>query len=357
MPSRAQSRVTQYRQQHLPLPVDKSNELVRARIDVENSALVNKLFHLLIAELDPEAYPTVEVNAKELCNGPLNGRQYKDVKEACRVLGKAQIEKVYYETGSMPDFDFDNIFHKIRYRSGKIVAKFVDDMKPHLLELKGRFTRLNYFELVELPSYYSQRVYEILKSWASEGVTEEISLEDFYEMISLPKELRKNFANVRRKVLEKAALDIHKKTSLSYEYKPIYQGKKVVGIQFTIGAKGQAIEAQRGRAATDEAAAKATAGRQRLIKESSACRKQKGLQAGQICNSMNQKKALCKFCRDDCGMLPPGLPLLPPATKEEKIAESVRKQNEATRKKAEARRKEMADWYELRRAHSHGRLP
>jgi len=342
MPSRAQSRVTQYRQQHLPLPVDKSNELARAkidmdssdnnqvmtRIDVENSALVNKLFHLLIAELNPNAFPTVEVNAKELYGGELNGRQYKDVKKACRALGKAQVEKVYYETGSMPDFDFDNIFHKIRYQSGKIVAKFVDDMKPHLLELKGRFTRLNYFELVALPSYYSQRVYEILKSWASEGVTDEISLEDFHEMISFPKNLRNNFWHLKKKVLDKAVLDIHKKTSLVFSWKPTKQGKKVVGIQFTIGAKGQGIEAHQGRAKPDDATVKAhadAARRKKHLDEASLCRKNLGLvKHGVVCYKKRPQTMKCKLCP-----VPPAMPLLPGMsgsdTKIDKIQTALKK--------------------------------
>ena len=80
-------------------------------------------------------------------------------------------------------------------------------------------------EFLLLPSIYSQRIYEFLKSWDDKPETI-ISVLDLHEMLNTPNSFRANFTEFRRWVLEKAHKDISKYTKLIYEWEPIKKGPK-----------------------------------------------------------------------------------------------------------------------------------
>lgn len=89
-------------------------------------------------------------------------------------------------------------------------------------------------EFLLLPSTYSQRLFEVLKSWSSlpEAV---IDLSDLFSMLDVPPSLQR-YPDFRRYVLEKAHKDISGKTGLRYQWEPIKQGRAVAAIRFTFGA-------------------------------------------------------------------------------------------------------------------------
>jgi plasmid replication initiation protein len=106
-------------------------------------------------------------------------------------------------------------------------------------ELKKHFTTYSLTEYLSLPSTYSQRIYEILRSW-DDCVTTEISTADLHERLCTPPSLRKNFAAFRRRVLDKSHKDITGKTRLRYEWEPIKKGRKVTAVRFHMGKKTMA---------------------------------------------------------------------------------------------------------------------
>jgi plasmid replication initiation protein len=289
-----------YGQRKLPLEIKKSNEFVRAQLRIENNALANKIFYFFIRALDANHFPDVKINAKELASEHLAGVQYKAVKDACRVLHKAGVEKnIFSPAGKEIGFEFDNIFLGVHYLKGVITAKFNPGMRPHLLELKNRFTTLNYFELMDLPSYYSQRIYELLKSWEKPDGFVELDLESFYDMISYPKEQRKNFASLRRKALEQAEKDINTRTELRYSWEPIKEGNKVKGLRFIMGEAGAVTVKKRKNKETEKARKEQTEeARQRAphLRAASVCRKERGLTGGGTCKLYKSRSQKCKYC-------------------------------------------------------------
>ena len=123
---------------------------------------------------------------------------------------------------------------------GLLLIGFHKDLKPHYLNLQKHFTQYNLMEFLLLPSVYSQRLFEILKSW--DKIPEVIiSINELHEMLSCPEYCRKNFKEFRRVVLEKAHKDITKHTTLHYDWEPIKKGRSVDSIRFVFSYSKVAI--------------------------------------------------------------------------------------------------------------------
>lgn len=146
-----------------------------------------------------------------------------------------------------------NVFSKCQYdrKQRVITVRFDPDLKPHYLALKGHFTQYSIMEFLLLPSVYSQRLFEILKSWSSlPEVT--INLVDLFAQLAVPESHRSDFAAFRRRVLEKAHTDIHKHTSLKFEWHPIKKGRAVNAIRFTFGGRAAQVRDEKVQAGRED---------------------------------------------------------------------------------------------------------
>lgn len=174
------------------------------------------------------------------------------VQDLLAAAGKARTGKIYENLDKLTDKAMTRLvklkekkkwvkytlFSRCEYTegAGDLLVQFHPDLKPHYLDLKKHFTTYSLTEFLSLPSTYSQRIYEILRSW-DDCVTTEISTADLHEMLCTPDSMRKNFYEFKRRALEKAHKDITEKTRLKYEWEPIKKGRKVVAVRFYMGKK------------------------------------------------------------------------------------------------------------------------
>jgi plasmid replication initiation protein len=183
-----------------------------------------------------EDFLTYEIPVREL-TGPTNdgGEAYRTIKEVTESL-MSRVIKIQAE-GSR-SFALYNVFSRCVYNDDTktISARFDPDLKAHYLGLKAKFTEYDLTDFLTLPSTYSQRIFEILKSWDDQPEVT-IALSDLYEMLNVPDSFKKDFRNFRLRVLEKAHKDIKSKTDLVYEWEPVKQGKgkAVTAIRFVFG--------------------------------------------------------------------------------------------------------------------------
>ena len=139
-----------------------------------------------------------------------------------------------------------------------------------------------------LPSIYSQRIFEFLKSWDDKPETPPIPLADLHEMLNTPESLQR-YPDFRRYVIEKAHKDITEKTTLSYEWEPVKQGRAVVAVRF-IFAQKRALPVQKKKA--DNAIEKSSEKKNILYNQALACFKERG----SACEGGQQKKGVCEVC-------------------------------------------------------------
>jgi plasmid replication initiation protein len=231
----------------LPLPgkiIKKSNAIARARWQPESiwEPRIVALVASKVRESD-EDFQTYKIPVAELTGGSdssLSGFQYKEIKKSILHIAKASIlipgEKNPHNFMTYP------IFSACGYEDGYLVARFDPDLKPHFLHLKAQFTAYNLMEYLMLPSSYSQQIFEFLKSWANAPEVL-VPIAELHELLNLPESFRKNFAEFRRWVLEKAHKDITGKTALRYEWVPVKKGRAVVAVRFIFAAGRIAQEA------------------------------------------------------------------------------------------------------------------
>ena len=267
------------RQLVIPGPVvKKSNALARASWSVK-SVYEPRLVALVASRVraDDQDFQDYEIPLSELLGGAVDGRTRQLVSEVVEgLLGRIL-------TLPRPNgWAKCNVFSWCEYdsKAGCIRARFDPGLKEHYLGLQSHFTQYSLMEFLMLPSTYSQRLFEVLKSWSSlpEVV---IDLSDLFEMLDVPSSHRSDFAAFRRRVLEKAHKDITSQTGLRYQWEPIKQGRAVAAIRFTFGARSAQVSEKKNQAQRSKDNA--------LLKKAVACFK-----SGSCSPRSNKQCDICK---------------------------------------------------------------
>lgn len=272
--------------------VKKDNKLVRSKVSI-TSVDASRILANLIACIhtnDKELTETYRVAVKDFLNVS-GGGNYARVKEICRELAKATAEMEEPDPdGPHPVFTVMPFFFKIKYSRGIVEARFNPEMSPMLIQLRGLFTEYNLLEYLSLPSVYSQKLFEILKSWDDKPEII-IPVSELHRMLDTPQSLRSDFRNFRLRVLEKAHADITEKTSLRFEWEPVKAGRSVERILFTFGPGRRAIaEAEKKKAKEDK---QRRLQAQRFIRATDCAKTKNG-----NCRVMDNKPIVCKLCRE-----------------------------------------------------------
>ncbi len=290
--------------QQLTLPgeiVKKHNELVRSKINI-GSKTASRILACLIASIrhDDTQFKTAYVVPIKAYLPDDTGKSYQLAKEACRELAQAIVEKEEPDPddpASHPVWSGATFFTRIKYSKGNVTAEFNPRLSALLLQLRGVFTEYNLLEYLTLPSLYSQRLFEILKSWS--GLPEVVlSVDELHRLLDTPPSFRADFRQFRTRVLEKAHKDIQEKTRLSFEWEPVKAGRSVESIRFMF-APGRKAIAEAEQAKAKDAKRKRLDG-QRISRALECAKGKKG-----ECVTQDNKPIICKVCRgfDFCGDL------------------------------------------------------
>lgn len=274
--------------------VKKSNSIIRTRItvkDVESSRILAYLISCIRTE-DVSLEQTYTVAAKDILPH-IGGENYKRIKATCRELAAAFAETEEPDPdGSHSIFRARPFFTDVRYRKGLISATFNPLMRQYLLALQECFTTYNLAEYLSLPSLYSQRIFEIVKSLANIKEGEAIvSMTDLHLFLDTPVSLRANFKDFRLRVLEKAHKDITEKTSFRFQWEPVKVGRSVEKIRFIFAEKRLPLAQQEQDKAKEEKRRRLT--NQRFLRAVE-CAKAKGGD----CRTMDNMRIVCKLCRE-----------------------------------------------------------
>lgn len=284
-------------QKSLPFPpqiVTKSNDFCRARWPAD-SILEARIIAQIASRVNPgdDRAMVYSIPAIELLGKNYQGSDLRELRKVA--------EKIVRRTVSMNLADGDGwgvyallISCEYKDSTGVFTAEIHPKIRPHFLWFKDnilQYTQYNLLEFMKLPSMYSQRIFELLKSWKDKpGFV--VPIDDFHEMLATPKTYRQNFQAFRERVLEKAHLDIHKYTSLRYSWTAIKDGRRVGAIQFSFS--GRRIGEQQLEDAEKEQGKALAKSRKRTMafRDASACAKEKK----GVCTSRDRAKLVCSIC-------------------------------------------------------------
>lgn len=274
--------------QQLTLPGDivkKSNTLIRNKISIESVTSARVLASLIatIRVDDTEFKDLYKIKVSDFIADD-SGRGYKNVKLACDELAKSFVS---FENKKEKDYDVLPFFMSISLRKGVITAKFNPLTKPYLLELKENFTQYNVLEYLKLPSIYSQRMFELLKSYSKLPECF-FTIEELHRILNVPDSFNR-YPDFRRRVLDKAHKDINAKTGLKYEWEAVKKGKSVIGIRFIFSNKRMLST----RAVVKkEEQVKTSKENNKIYLIATDCAKNKN----GICQKIDNKKTVCDLC-------------------------------------------------------------
>jgi len=127
----------------------------------------------------------------------------------------------------------------IEYRDNEAMVslKINHELMPYLKELKENFTSYKLADAARLKTVYAWRLFELLKQYESTGVVE-IKLEDLHYALETQASHRKDFFNMRNRVLAPAIKDIEK-NGYDVHWNPRKRGRSVVSVVFAISKKRQ----------------------------------------------------------------------------------------------------------------------
>ena len=114
---------------------------------------------------------------------------------------------------------------------GWVEIAFTPQIAPHLLALKKNFTSYKLKEASALRSIYSWRLFECLQSWGDKGIWS-VNIDKFSHAMEVPESYKKDFGNLRLKVLEPALKELRGKDNMLIDLELKKSGRKVTGLVF-----------------------------------------------------------------------------------------------------------------------------
>jgi plasmid replication initiation protein len=159
---------------------------------------------------------------------------YTQLKSAKRLMKK--VARTIEET---PEGKKEQIFvwvSGVTYHHGEgwVEIGFSHEMTPHLFEIKlsNGFTRYYLKQTSALRSVYAWRLFELMMQFKSSGLLK-IGIEDFYYAMEAPLSCKKDFFNLKKRIIEPAVNELREKNNMQivWEYKK-KDSRKVTGLEF-----------------------------------------------------------------------------------------------------------------------------
>ena len=220
------------------LEVKKSEAIVKARYKL--SPLAIKFISVVISNLKRsddvnEEYVVKVKDFKEL-TGQKTKRIYELIDEALNDLLKNPL--------TIPLGDDKNSILKANwvsgaiYNDGEVRFMIYPPLRPFLLEVKEKYLKYRLENILSLRSSYVIRLYEILKDWlemySRQGRKAEkiITLDEFRQMLEIPRSYV--YGMLKKRILEKAKVELAEHTDILFDYEEIKTGRKVTHLHFYI---------------------------------------------------------------------------------------------------------------------------
>jgi plasmid replication initiation protein len=219
--------------------VTQHNDLIQHSRFTGVTLLEEKLIRYLISKNKPETTNFTEgvfdINEYlKITNSAVSGRVYSEIKEALKGLRDRSFW--VHIDGSEEETTlawFDKV--TVNLRSGKVVVKFDDMLRPLLLELGKNFTSYQLLYILPMTSKYSIRLYDFFKSYEYKTTTGRLDVDELKQRLNC--ECYKNFAQFNRTVLKPALDEINKFTDIKITCKVEKKGRAYKYLTFNIRTK------------------------------------------------------------------------------------------------------------------------
>lgn len=181
------------------------------------------------------------------------GKNYTDVKATLQKLSDRSFWLTFPENPN--EEVLCRWLSKVRTnkRSGIAHIELDRDLVPYLFDLKERFTQYQLYNILAMKSAFSQRIYELMKSYLiKNSVSKTFDLDELKKLLGVEEvKSYKDFSLFRIKVLETAQKEINELTDINICFEPITKGRKTVKVKFQVVEKNSMERFVAGATAND----------------------------------------------------------------------------------------------------------
>jgi plasmid replication initiation protein len=209
----------------------QSHIIVNARYALSRSEIDIVLTLLTAIKKEDEDFKDYEFTISELETKTNRKWNSKQLKETVKKLMSKPLElPIEHEK----DWEIVNWFSYFKYsHTGLITCRFDKRLKPYLIALSGTRILADFRHLLPMNSSYSKRMYLLLKEYDKIGMRT-FNVEELQAILKVPNSYIIKYSDFKKKVLQRAEIDINKFTDLEVKLSEKKRGKKVVEITYTI---------------------------------------------------------------------------------------------------------------------------
>lgn len=210
----------------------KSNDLIEAsyRLNLNEQRLI--LFMMSKIKKEDVEFRTCRISVKEFAETyNLNLKNtYREIKQTTKTLTEKSM--TIKDKNNQLNYIHISWLASASYIDGILELEFSDKLSPYLLELRDNFSKYMLGEFVTFTGVYTIRLYQMFKQYLNIGYRY-YTLEEFRRILQLEKKYPK-YSNLKIKVINSALDEINKSSNLRVELEEKKEGKRVIGVGFTI---------------------------------------------------------------------------------------------------------------------------
>lgn len=215
--------------------VYQPNRVIEARYSLTtNEQKMVRLIASMVRQTDESfieyTFPVVEL-AKILGINTKNA--YRELVKISENLMSRYI-RIKYGPGDK-DWSMHHLIQNADCRNGIYTIRLHDEMKEFYLNLQ-EVTKYTLQNVIEFKCSYSFRLYELMKENEQLG-TWYIDIEYLKMLIETKKNEYKQYGHFKSRVVIPAQKEINEKTDIMFVFEEVKNGKKVIGLRFSIFAK------------------------------------------------------------------------------------------------------------------------
>lgn len=235
--------------------VIQANELVRSKQD-ELTLLEAKLIRLAIAQVVKEDtdLKTYSCNVVDLAEflGISKDNVYRDMQKIAKSLIKKSIfikDKEQSRKKGKPNYKIFHWIDYIEYKDGTMTFKLSESVKPYLIGLDQLYTMYGYEAVIDLPTYHTIRMFELIASYQNMAVrnmpdtnytdipiekNEFIFTSEWLKEYFNADEKYPNTSDFIRRVVDITVKSIRQLTLMKLSYRTVKKGRSITHIVFKL---------------------------------------------------------------------------------------------------------------------------
>lgn len=215
----------------------KSNELVNKpyKLSIREMKIVLLLASTVKKDFDQEFKP-IEISMKELAEeiGITNsGSFYQELRVITSKLKSKGFNYGYIDNNGEFTEDQVNWLSSAKYypKRGTVLLRFDPLLAPYLLLFKDNYTTYEVKNILKLKSFYSIRIYELLKQYKKMS-EREFEIDELKEILGIQNSKMYTRVSKLKELLDFAKKELTEKCDLAFNYEMIKRSRKFVRIKF-----------------------------------------------------------------------------------------------------------------------------